>query len=89
MTEPPTAKPYRFLSTFFVAVIALSSVLVVIELSQVVSELKRPRVVSVICDKYSDNGDGIRFVYVYYSDGTFSHNAQTMSTCFPPPIKQK
>ena len=89
MTEPITARHHRFLSTLFMAVIAMSAVLIVIELSHLVSELKRPRVVSVICDKHLDNVDGIRFVYVYYSDGTYRTNGNTVGVCDAPAIKQK
>ena len=89
MTEPITARPHRFLSTLFMAVIAMSSVLIVIELSHLVRELKRPRVVAVICDKWIDNGEDIRFVYVYYSDGTYQQRPQTLGTCYAPAIKQK
>jgi hypothetical protein len=47
MTDLTHDKTYRFLMLLFMAVIALSSVLIVIELNQLVNELQSAKVIEV------------------------------------------
>ena len=70
-------KTYRFLILLFMAVIALSSVLVVIELNS-------PKVIQVQCDdktKATGRVLPVQVVYRYYSDGSFDAGVQN-ALCF-------
>lgn len=64
MVEPTAVKSYEFLKTLLLGVIALSLVLLVIE-------VQKPKVIEVRCDdktKYSN--EPRMLVYRYYSDGS-------------------
>ena len=68
-------KTYRFLMLLFMAVIALSSVLVVLE-------LHRARVVATLCEhKRKADGTTISVVYLYYSDGSYSYTVNHDYSC--------
>jgi hypothetical protein len=85
MTELTHDKTYRFLMLLFMAVIALSSVLVVLELNS-------PKVIQVKCDdmttpanKYTGQPvSPAQVVYRYYSDGSFDARLENSYACFTP-----
>lgn len=73
-------KTYRFLMLLFMVVIALSSVLIVIE-------LQRPKVIEVRCTEVNNETYGDFYQVIrYYSDGSFNVDAQNFA-CYTDLIK--
>ncbi len=71
MTDLTHDKTYRFFMLLFMAVIALSSVLVVLE-------LQKPRVVATLCEHKTG---AVSVVYLYYSDGSYSSPVNQSYSC--------
>lgn len=70
MTGLTHDKTYRFLMLLFLAVIALSSILIIIE-------LQSPKVIEVRCTQANNETYGDFYqVISYYSDGSFNVEAQ-------------
>ena len=69
-------KTYRFLILLFLAVIAMSLVLVVVELDS-------PKVVQTLCEhkKQKDGVKAVSVVYLYYSDGSYSYTVNYDYSC--------
>ena len=76
MTDLTASKYFRLLLLIFLAVIAMSLVLIVIE-------LQSPKVIQTLCEhkKQADGETDLSVVYLYYSDGSFSGSVNPNYSC--------